>query len=198
MLGIGVLTTAVTGLQGGWAFAVIAGWGAASVTYIVWVWLMIGRMDAATTSSHATREDPSRGMTDLLVLLASVGSLGAIVYLVVTSQGASGRHSAFVAVLAVASVALSWGLIHTLFTLRYASQFYGNGEGGISFNQDEPPRYTDFAYLAFTIGMTFQVSDTNLETQSIRATALRHALLSYIYGAVILAMLINLIAGLPA
>lgn len=197
MLAIGVLTTVITGLWGEWVLAAITGWGVASATYIAWVWLTIGRMDAATTSSHATREDPSRGVTDVLVLLASIGSLGAIVYLVIVSPDASKEHSAFVATLAVASIALSWGLVHTLYTLRYASQYYGDDEGGISFNQDEPPRYTDFAYLAFTIGMTFQVSDTNLETHPIRATALRHALMSYIYGTVILAMLINLIAGLP-
>jgi len=67
---------------------------------------------------------------------------------------------------------------------------------GSTFNQDTPPRYLDFAYLAFTIGMTFQVSDTDLETPSIRTTALRHALLSYLFGAVILATTINLISGL--
>ena len=66
----------------------------------------------------------------------------------------------------------------------------------MDFNQDDPPRYTDFAYLAFTIGMTFQVSDTNLKTSEIRATALRHALLSYLFGSVILAATINLVAGL--
>jgi uncharacterized membrane protein len=97
---------------------------------------------------------------------------------------------------AVVSVALSWGLIHTLFTLRYASLYYWDQEGGIDFNQDEPPRYSDFAYLAFTLGMTFQVSDTNLQSNDIRATALRHGLLSYVFGSVILATLINLIVGL--
>jgi uncharacterized membrane protein len=66
----------------------------------------------------------------------------------------------------------------------------------VDFNQDDPPRYADFAYLAFTIGMTFQVSDTDLKTTEIRATALRHALLSYLFGSVILAATINLIAGL--
>jgi len=69
-------------------------------------------------------------------------------------------------------------------------------DGGVNFNQDAPPRYLDFAYLAFTIGMTFQVSDTDLQTGSIRATALRRALLSYLFGAVILATTINLFSGL--
>jgi uncharacterized membrane protein len=66
----------------------------------------------------------------------------------------------------------------------------------VDFNQDAPPRYTDFAYMAFTIGMTFQVSDTQLTSAEVRAAALRHALLSYLFGSVILAATINLLAGL--
>ena len=66
----------------------------------------------------------------------------------------------------------------------------------MSFNQDEPPRYLDFAYLSFTIGMTFQVSDTNLESTAVRATALRQALLSYLFGAIILATTVNFIVSL--
>ncbi|MDT5017597.1 MAG: hypothetical protein QOD39_3757, partial [Mycobacterium sp.] len=79
--------------------------------------------------------------------------------------------------------------------LRYAMLFYSGPEGGVNFNQPSSPRYTDFAYLAFTIGMTFQVSDTDLRTPAFRATALRHALLSYLFGAVIVATTINLVAG---
>jgi len=85
-----------------------------------------------------------------------------------------------------------------LFTLRYALLYYRGRDGGVDFNQDDPPRYTDFAYLAFTVGMTFQVSDTDLKTHTIRATALRHALLSYLFGSVILATTINLVAGISS
>ena len=68
--------------------------------------------------------------------------------------------------------------------------------GGVDFNEDRRPRYSDFAYLAFTIGMTFQVSDTDLTSKAMRTTALRHALLSYVFGTAIIATTINLIAGL--
>jgi uncharacterized membrane protein len=97
--------------------------------------------------------------------------------------------------LAVLSVALSWILLHTLYALRYARLYYAQG-GGISFNQDEPPRYSDFAYLAFTLGMTYQVSDTNISRSDIRGAALGHALLSFLFGSFVLATTINLIAGL--
>jgi len=98
--------------------------------------------------------------------------------------------------LAIISVVLSWALVHTVFTVRYARLYYTGPAGGIDFNQQEAPRYTDFAYLSFTIGMTFQVSDTDLQTTQIRATALGQALLSYLFGVVIIATTINLIAGL--
>jgi len=91
---------------------------------------------------------------------------------------------------------LSWAVVHTVYTLRYAAAYYGEPAGGIGFNGGEPPSYRDFAYLAFTIGMTFQVSDTALQTTALRRTALRHALLSYLFGTGILAVTINLVAGL--
>jgi uncharacterized membrane protein len=85
--------------------------------------------------------------------------------------------------------------VHTVFALKYAQLYHSGPGGGIDFNQDEPPRYSDFAYLAFTIGMTFQVSDTDLTSGAMRRLALRHSLLSYLFGAVILAMTINITAG---
>src|SRR5512141_911311 len=86
MLVVGMLVSVITGALGGWLLAPIIGWAAASVVYVGWVWLTIGRMDAATTALHATREDPARGVSDLLVVLASLGSLGATVFLLVQVQ----------------------------------------------------------------------------------------------------------------
>ena len=94
------------------------------------------------------------------------------------------------------SVAVSWFTVHTVFMLRYALLYYTAPTGGIDFNQEAPPDYRDFAYVALTLGMTFQVSDTSVQDSQIRATVLRHTLLSYLFGAVILAVVVNLIAGL--
>jgi uncharacterized membrane protein len=75
--------------------------------------------------------------------------------------------------------------------------YYSEPIGGIDFNtSEEDPRYVDFAYLSFDLGMTFQVSDTNLHTSELRAIVLRHTLLSYVFGSVVLATTINLVAGL--
>ena len=91
---------------------------------------------------------------------------------------------------------MAWAAVHTTFAVRYARLYYAGPDGGIDFNSDEPPAYTDFAYLAFTIGMTFQVSDTAIGAKVIRSTALRHGLLSFLFGTVVIATTINLLASL--
>jgi uncharacterized membrane protein len=193
---VGIAVTLVVGFVGGWTYAVAIGWAAACVVYILWVWIVVWGYGAAETKSHATREDPGRRISDLLLIVASVASVVAIVVILVGARQASGIEKLGLAVLAVASVALSWVLVHTLFTLRYARLYYRGKEGGVDFNQSEPPRYSDFAYLSFTLGMTYQVSDTNIGDTVIRRTVLRHTLLSYLFGSVILAAAVNLIAGL--
>lgn len=193
----GVLVAVITGLFWSWSFAPLLGWAVAAIAFSAWTWLSIGSMDAAQTSTHATRDDPGTAQSDLIVVLAAVASLAGIGLALASASSETGAQKVLVALLAVASVALSWFTVHTLYTLRYARLYYTGSAGGVDFNQKSPPpKYLDFAYLAFTIGMTYQVSDTELQTPAIRGTALRHALLSYLFGAVILATTINLIAGL--
>jgi uncharacterized membrane protein len=197
MLVVGGLAAALTGLFGSWLYAPVAGWDAAAAVFVLWVWsATIGPMSSAQTAAHSTREDPGNAATDLFVLTAAVASLAAVGIVLIQATSAKGAAQDLLAGFGVGSVALSWFAVHTLFTLRYARLYYTGIDGGVNFNQKTPPRYLDFAYLAFTLGMTFQVSDTDLERASIRATALRHALLSYLFGAVILATTINLVAGL--
>ena len=196
MLIAGIIAAVATGLLGAWGYAIVIGWIAAALFYTAWVWLRIGRMGHEATKAHATQEDPSRGISDVLLVLASLASLGNVVFVLVTAASASGLERAILAALAIASVALSWGLIHTLYTLRYARHYYGETVGGVDFNQEEDPDYGDFAYLSFTLGMTYQVSDTSLQNRAFRLSALRQGLLSYLFGAVILATVINLVAGL--
>jgi uncharacterized membrane protein len=109
--------------------------------------------------------------------------------------GASGNLKYIDAGLALFWVFVSWTLVHTVFTLKYARLYYSGTPGGIDFNDSGPPDYAGFAYLSFTIGMTFQVSDTSIGSRKIRRTALRHAWLSFPLGAVIIATSINLVSG---
>lgn len=202
MLVAGVAAAAAMGATGSWVDAPAVGWAASALVYVVWVWLVIARMDPGETQQHATSEDPSRGVTDLLILIANLASIAAAAAVIVNSHTEGTEARLYSGALALVCVALSWMLVQTLFTLRYAELYYspaaeaGGEVGGISFNQDGPPQYTDFAYLATSLGMTYQVSDTNLGNHRIRAEALKHSLLSYLFGTVILAVTINLVIGL--
>ena len=194
---IGIAAAGAVGAAGAWVYAPLAGWDVAALSYTGWLWLsVIAVMTAAQTATDATSEDPSRATTGAVIVVAAVASLAAVGFILVQATSAKGSSQDLLAGVGVLSVALSWFTVHTVFTLRYARVYYLGPDGGVNFNQDAPPRYLDFAYLAFTIGMTFQVSDTDLQTGSIRATALRRALLSYLFGAVILATTINLFSGL--
>lgn len=195
MLILGVIATVVTGSLGEWTYAPTVGWCVSALTYSSMVWARVARLDPAETRARASREEPARGVADLLVVLLSVASLFSVAFVLVQAAQASGIGKGLLATLALVSVALSWILLHTLYTLRYASQYYTAGKG-IDFNQDRPPQYTDFAYVSFTLGMTYQVSDTDITNHTVRATVLRHTLLSFVFGSVILATTINLVAGL--
>lgn len=190
-----VVGTAI-GVTLSWWYAAAGGWAAACAVYIAWVWLVCGRFDGATTRLHARREDPGRTVSELLIVCVTIASLAAVVILLLHTSKAHGGAQLAGAIMAVLSVALSWTLLHTLYMLRYARLYYQDPVGGIDFNGDEEPRYVDFAYLAFDLGMTFQVSDTNIGTTQLRSVILRHTLLSYVFGTVILATTVNLVAGL--
>jgi uncharacterized membrane protein len=197
-LAAGIVALVVTLLAGASVpVALTGGWGITALVIFCWVWLQVGRMSPDETKTHAQAEDSSRVAADLAVLTASVASLLAIGYVVSTASNRQEPTKALLILLAVSVVAVSWLSVHTLFMLRYGDLYYGHPIGGVDFNNDdERPDYHDFAYLAFTIGMTFQVSDTNLSTKPIRRLATRHALLSFVFVAVILALTINSVASL--
>ncbi|MGV0040500.1 DUF1345 domain-containing protein [Mycobacterium colombiense] len=191
---LGVAVAVVVGNTAGWRYA-LAGWIVTAGAYAAWTHLSLLGMDAEQTCRWATREDPTRWVADAVILSASVASLGGVGY-VVAAGSRSGHQAMAAAVVGVLTVAASWVAVHTLYSVHYARLYYSDDPGGIDFHDPEPPRFRDFAYLAFTVGMTYQVSDTEIGLTSIRATVLRHALLSYLLGAVVLAVTINLIAGL--
>lgn len=196
MLIAGVVAAVIVGVTGFWLYAPVVGWIVACAVYTLWVWLTIAKLDGERTERHASGEDPSRTTSHTLLLVGSLASLVALGYLTSQTHAGSTTERAFAAVIGIASVALSWLFVHTLYTLRYAVLYYSDGKQPIDFNEDAKPRYLDFAYLAFTVGMTFQVSDTDIRSGTIRAVILRHMLLSYLFGAVILAAAVNIVAGL--
>jgi len=195
-LGAGGLGVAVGAALLPWQVAVLTGWNAAAAVWIVLVVAGIVGRDAAATRAVATREDNSRAAADVILIVASITSLAGVVLALMKAAHAHGASHVLITAAAGLTVVLSWAVVHLLFTLRYARLYYEGGGDGIDFHDGRQADYGDFAYVALTIGMTYQVSDTDLTAKPIRRTALRHALLSYLFGTGVVAMTINIVAGL--
>lgn len=176
--------------------SILVGWDVAVATYLAWTWSAVWGLDPGLTAERAKREDPSIPVADLLLIGAGVAALGAVAFALVKASQTADGMKAFLITLGLFSVVLSWTLVHTVFMLRYARAYYSEPTGGIDFNENELASYMDFAYFAFTIGMTFQVSDTNITSKPVRRITLQHALLSYLFGAVLLGLVINVVSTL--
>jgi uncharacterized membrane protein len=197
---VGVAAGFVMALFAPWQLSTLIGWDVAAALFVVWVWTSAGRFDPEETQRFATREDDSRLSAQLLVVSASVVSLVGVGFdLLKASKAGTGSGHVTLILAAVATVVLSWATVHTVYALRYAHEFYARPPvGGIDFKsgQDYRPDYRDFAYVAFVVGMTFQVSDTDINHRMVRRTVLAHSLLAYLFGAVILAVTINIVAAI--
>jgi uncharacterized membrane protein len=178
-----------------WHVAALLGWDAAALTFLGWIWVTVFRIDHPATAEMASAEDDSRVAADVILILATLASLVGVVVTFAEAPDERGAARVLAAALAVASLLLSWASIHTVYMLRYAHLYVRDG-GGLDFNGDRLPAYRDFAYVAFTIGMTYQVSDTNITSKAIRMAALRHALLSFVFGTGVIATTISLVADL--
>jgi uncharacterized membrane protein len=195
----GLLSALVTLRFAPWQLAIVAGWDVGALVFLASVWPIIARADGPGTEHQATREDATRQQANALLTGASTASLLAVA----SALSLAGRQQAaprlLLVALAVFTLMVSWTVINTVYTLRYAHLHYTTDRAGIDFPEAQGRQaadYRDFAYVAFTIGMTYQVSDTALRDRRIRRTVLRHALLAYLFGMVIIASAINLIAGL--
>jgi uncharacterized membrane protein len=196
-IAVGLVVLVVILVTGqGWTIGLTAAWAAAALVTVGSTWLRIFPMDADETAAHAQAEDYSRPIADLIILGASVASLVSVGFALVEARHRSGSGKGMLIALAVLVVALSWLAVHFIFTVRYGDVYYGEPVGGIEFNQKERPDYRDFLYFALTVGMTFQVSDTTITDKTVRRQVTRHALLSYLFGAVIVALAINTVASL--
>jgi uncharacterized membrane protein len=178
-----------------WPVSSLVGWDVAGLVFLVWVWLTISRADPLATARIAGAEDASRTAAEAVLIGAGTASLLAVAFVLAQAGHSTAPARGLLTALAVGSVVLAWASVHTVYLLRYARLYFSPPSGGIDFG-DEAPDYRDFAYLALTIGMTFQVSDTALTDKKARRAAIHHALLSYLFGTVIVAITINVVAGL--
>ena len=167
-----------------------------ALTYIGWTFVTILPLSPDQTAAHATREDPSHAGAALVLTLAAVASVAGVGVLFerqplrcpVAGRCVAGRRGR--------GLLVGTGAHPLHRPLRPALSPQPSAEP-VDFNGDQPD-YHDFAYLAFTLGMTYQVSDTSLRTRPVRRAALQHALLAYLLGAVVFACTINLVVQVAA
>ncbi len=151
-------------------------------------------------SAHETQDrfeglDPGRTATDLAILAGALAALVGVGWMFL-GRPADDTAKVLQGLLAMTAVGSGWFLIHLMYAMRYARHWYNAEPNCIDFHTDTPPAYSDFLYTAFAVGMSYAISDTDLCTTQIRRIALRHAWLSYLFGTVVVAATINLVAGL--
>ena len=187
---VGAVVAAVLWRHNG-MLSLLGGWTALTLVFSAWTWIVLWRFDFRSTKSHAEREPPGHWAVVSLILGGALISLSGVWILL-------NRHDDGARGMAVGSIVLSWFTIHTLYALIYAKHYFDPRRGGgIDFNDThkDQPCFTDFFYVAFALGMSFAISDTNLTSTRMRRTALGHGLLSFVFGTTIVASVVNVISS---
>lgn len=211
---IRVIVATLCGLAAGWGAshlhvpgsALLVGWVTGAALFVistVWVFLTA---DQETVRRNAAFEDENRGILTTIILLAVAASLGVAMFAIHDSKILTSRHPRFGQwiglALAAATLILSWLVAQCLFVLHYAHRYFGDYnadgkvDGGINFPGEPPCTYKDFIYVAVCVGATCQVSDFNITTARFRGVVTTHALFSFFFNTMILALGINILAGL--
>ena len=180
------------------AFRLLLGWDAGAFALLAFIWFTVLTKVPHETRCRSASADPGRTATWVLVLIASGFSFFASASVLRNLHRADAPPEPWLLPLCLVSVIVAWALTHTSYTLRYAHLYYRDdeeGEGGLAFPGDRKPDDFDFAYFAYTIGMCFQVSDVAITSPQIRRAVLGHAVLSFGYNTVILALALNLFFG---
>jgi len=182
----------------------LAAWIGCALTIIVLNWIIILTSHPREVKKIAKIQDSSRTFLFVFIITASLVSLVAIIFLLKLSKGISEVSKNEHILLAITAVFISWWLVHTIFSLRYAHLFYDTDTddggskkgGGLDFPDTKEPDFLDFIYFGFVVGMTFQVSDVQITDRNIRRLCLVHGLISFAFNTAIVALSINVISGL--
>jgi hypothetical protein len=135
------------------------------LTVLLAVWPVIATLDGSRTAALATREDETRGTAAILEVGAATVSIVGVLFALQQASETGGSEKVILTTAAMLTILVSWVLVTTVYVLRYAHLHYTSQAGGVDFHADTPPNYLDFAYMAFTIGMTYQVSDTEVRVR---------------------------------
>jgi uncharacterized membrane protein len=177
-------------------------WDVFALSFTVTCWIVFVTRNVHDIRQYARQDDGSRIFVFVLILLASFASMIIVLLLMLSEESSKASMLLYIPV-AIAGILFSWAMVHTMFTMHYAHMYYDDDENdnskhaeGLEFPKEDRPDYLDFAYFSFVIGMTFQVSDVEISARRIRRTALLHGLLAFILNTFVVALTINLIAGL--
>ena len=185
----------------------IVAWDTFAFFVLVLAWVVILKTPQTRLRAHAKAQDVSQLLISVFVVVAASVALFAVGFVLGTHKtGPSAGpqpHLTVYLILTLGTVIFSWMLVHTVFGLRYAHMFYGDSDdpvearhaGGLTFPDERLPNYFDFAYYAFVIGMTCQVSDVQITSRKMRRLTLLHSVLSFGFNTVILALLINTVSS---
>ena len=200
----GIMVFLFMGRQSRWPVRLITAWDAYTACVLVLSWNRIFAAEPAVVVRVATLRNASRVVIFLGVLASACASFGAVGYLLAAAKDLPVETRSVHVALAITTVVLSWVMVHTLFALHYAYQFYNTpqcvqseaAKRPLLFPGDDLPDYYDFAYFSFVIGMTSQVSDVQIASHGIRRWALLHGVISFAFNTAVLALSINIISGL--
>jgi uncharacterized membrane protein len=176
------------------ATRLLIAWNVAVALYLVAASYVIARFELSRVRQRAEIEDEGAALILVLTVAAAVASLVAI--FVELAAVREEKSSGWYVALALSTVVLSWILIHVIFAFHYAHEFYGKAKGGrkggLEFPHDQRPEYWDFVYFSFVIGMTFQVSDVQVTSKTVRRLVVGHGAVSFFYNVAILALMVNI------
>ncbi len=196
---LGVLTGFFLPLESAHALThALVGFVVGGLVFCVPLLIHIGRQDAASTQEHVRGRDGDAAWYDIVIIIVGLASLAGVAILLIGSQS-KGTTQVVEALVGVLAVAVGWVCVHTIYVLRYARLYYANladGRGPIDFNMEQDPAFSDFAYFSFNLGMAYQVSDTAVRAPEVRRVILKHCLLAYLYGTIVIASTINLVVGI--
>ena len=203
MYGLGTaLTVAAVPLPMALEFRGLLAWCIGLTVYLGLAWWLCVSFDARQTRKRAQAQDEPNLVLFLVLLLATAACVAAITVLMQQSRDLSGLERGLHIGLSVFALAASWLFIQTIFTFHYAHRYYHEEKEhepdgpGLVFPGGQDPDYFDFLYYAHVVGMTSQVSDVQVTSREMRRLTLLHGVLSFGFNMLILALSINVVAGL--
>ena len=177
-------------------------WIVFTLTFLICSWIVIVQRSVQQIRKKAKEDDGSVAFVFFMVLISSFAGILTVMLIIISKESAI-RQSLLFLPSCILGLILSWVMVHTLYVFHYAHKYYDTKSkstteiiGGLNFPGDEEPDYFDFAYYSFGLGCTFQVSDISVTSKKIRRITFFHGLLSFVLNTFVVALTINLIAGL--